>query len=125
MGLVGLVWMEVGTVASTPIVVTKAGVSSESLPHSQNLGKSLRILALRLSELFLLLGVLAMHFGTSTLLGVIRYCRLLCTSDGVLVLAWASDVVLNLVWASDVELAWMSDTALLVWTLDLGGILCC
>ena len=114
MGRVGLVWMEVGTVASTPESVTKAGGSTESLPHSQNLGKSLRISALRLSELFLLLFVLAMHAWTSDI--AVVWC--------LLRLAWAAFVVVNLVRASDVELAWMSDTALLVWTLDLGGILC-
>ena len=34
MGRVGLVWKEVEFVASTPVSVTKAGVSTESLPHS-------------------------------------------------------------------------------------------
>ena len=32
----GLVWNEVGTAASTPVNVTKAGVNTESLLHSQN-----------------------------------------------------------------------------------------
>ena len=124
MGRVGLY----SCTASTLIVVTKAGVSSESLPHSQNGRKSLRISgSLRLSILFLILGVLAMQFGTATLLGVIWGCRLRCTSDGVVLgPAWASDVVLILVlvWASDVVVAWMSD-AFLIWTSDLGVISCC
>ena len=75
------------------ITMTKAGVNAENVFHTlKTYGKVGESRDLRLSSLSLLCCLL---LGTATLLGVSRHCRLLCTSDGVvLVLAWASDVVL-------------------------------
>ena len=90
----------------------------------------MRISAVRISILFLILGVLAMQIGTAALLGVIWDCRLRCTSDEKGVLTWAPDVecvelsrlvvtsdgvVLGPAWASDgvlvLVLVWASDVA--------------
>ena len=70
--------------AGNDCIVTKAGVNAENVFHTlKTYGKVGESRDLRLSSLFLLCCLL---LGTATLLGVSRHCRLLCTSDGVVLI---------------------------------------